>query len=250
LNLSFVPFISGVNEKSPDGENNTSLNGGIDVKYVYNNAYTVDVSLIPDFSQAQSDDEVFNLSSFEIKFDENRQFFVEGTEIFDKGGYLYTRRIGGRPINKNNFEINENEEIISNPISSNILNLVKVTGKSSTGFSIGSLNGLTAKSEAEVLNTETQEICSVQTSTLSNYNSLVLDQALKNNSSITLIKNSVLRSGKDYDANLTVLLYRWYNVKRSYTLSARKAISQQYFSEAKDEIGHEYFLFLGKVSGK
>lgn len=250
LNLSFIPFVSAVNEKSPEGENITSLNGGMDVKYVYNNAYTVDVSLIPDFSQAQSDDEVFNLSPFEIKFDENRQFFVEGAEIFDKGGYLYTRRIEGRPINKNNFEVANKEEIISNPVSANILNLVKVTGKSSTGFSIGFLNGLTAKSEAEALNTETEEIRTVQTNPLTNYNSLVLDQTLKNNSSISLINNSVLRSGKDYDANLTALLYRWYNTKRTYTLYAKKAVSQRYFSEEKDEIGHEYYLYLGKVSGK
>ena len=250
LNLSFLPFVSAINEKSPDGKNNTSLNGGMDVKYVYNNAYTVDISLIPDFSQAQSDDEVFNLSPFEIKFDENRQFFVEGTEIFDKGGYLYTRRIGGRPINKNNIEVSNNEEIISNPISSNILNLVKVTGKSSSGFSVGLLNGLTAKSEAEILNLETGESRKFLTNPLTNYNSLVLDQTLKNNSSVTLINNSVLRSGTAYDANLTALLYRWYNSKRSYTLSAKKAVSQKYFSTEKDEIGHEYSLFLGKVSGK
>lgn len=250
LNLSFIPFVSAINEKSPDGINNTTLNGGMDVKYVYNNAYTLDVSLIPDFSQAQSDDQVFNLSPFEIKFDENRQFFVEGTEIFDKGGYLYTRRIGGSPINKNKVEIAQNEGIISNPVSSNILNLVKVTGKSSTGFSIGLLNGLTAKSEAKFLNTETQEFRTVETNPLTNYNSLVLDQALKNNSSITLINNSVLRRGTDYDANLTALLYRWYNAKRTYTISAKKAVSQQYFSDEKDNIGHEYYLFLGKVSGK
>ena len=59
-----------------------------DLKYVHKNAYTLDASLIPDFSQAPSDDEVFNLSPFEVKYNENRQFFVEGTEIFDKGGIL------------------------------------------------------------------------------------------------------------------------------------------------------------------
>ena len=91
INLSFNPFVSVVDEKSPNGDSKTTFNGGLDLKYVYNNAYTLDMSLIPDFSQAPSDDQIFNLSPFEVKYNENRQFFVEGTEIFDKGSYLYTR---------------------------------------------------------------------------------------------------------------------------------------------------------------
>ena len=114
INLSFFPFVSLVNEHTPEGDSKTSFNGGLDLKYVYKNAYTLDVSLIPDFSQAPSDDQVFNLSPFEIRFDENRQFFVEGTEIFDKGGYLYTRNIGGEPINKDTIELNEEEIITEN----------------------------------------------------------------------------------------------------------------------------------------
>lgn len=249
LNISLYPFVSGVSEKSASGETKTSLNGGLDLKYVLNNAYTLDVSLIPDFSQAPSDDQILNLSPFEIQYDENRQFFVEGTEIFDKGGYLYTRRIGGTPINSR-FTTSENEEIVSNPVSSNIINLLKVTGKSSNGLSIGLLNGVTDKSEAEVLNTETGTIRTVETNPLTNYTSLVLDQSLKNNASITLVNNSVLRNGRAYDANLTALQYQWYNAKRSFSLRAKKGISQQYFSEEKNKIGHEYFLYAGKISGK
>lgn len=253
LNLSFFPFVSAVYEKSPAGETNTSINGGLDVKYVHNNAYTLDISLIPDFSQAQSDDQIFNLSPFEIKFDENRQFFVEGTEIFDKGNYLYTRRIGGTPINKDHIVTNKNEEIISNPVTANILNLIKFTGKNSNGLSIGVLNGLTAKAEAEIVNTETNELRNEQTNPLTNYNSLVLDQALKNNSSITFINNSVLRSGHDYDANLSALLGTFYTKNRTYSFQFKKAVSQAYFSsisEQENQIGHEYFGYLGKVSGK
>ncbi|GEQ86754.1 hypothetical protein ULMS_22620 [Patiriisocius marinistellae] len=256
LNLSFYPFVSVVNEKSPEGDNQTSFNGGMDVKYVHNNAYTLDVSLIPDFSQAQSDDQVFNLTPFEIKFNENRQFFIEGTELFDKGDYLYTRRIGGEPINKNDIEINEDELITSNPVSANILNLVKFTGKTASGLSIGLLNGITAKAEAEILNTETGVRRKKVTNPFTNYNSLVLDQALKNNSSVTFINNSVMRNGNFYDANLTALLGTFYTKNRTYSFRFKKAVSQQYFSaneteifEEKDIFGHEYFGYFGKVSG-
>ncbi|WP_415374371.1 DUF5916 domain-containing protein [Patiriisocius sp. Uisw_017] len=253
LNLSFNPFVSIVQEKNTAGAHKTSLNGGLDLKYVYDNAYTLDVSLIPDFSQALSDDQIFNLSPFEIRFNENRQFFIEGTEIFDKGGYLYTRRIGDTPINKNHIEITENEEITTNPITSNILNLVKFTGKTSSGLSIGLLNGITAKSEAVITNTETGETRKAETNPLTNYNALVLDQALKNNSSVTFINNSVLRNGNTYDANLSALLGTFYNKDRTYSFRFKKAVSQKYLSktsEEKNEFGHEYFGYLGKVSGK
>ena len=250
INLSLTPFTSIINEFSPNGNSKTTFNGGLDVKYVYKNAYTFDVSLIPDFSQAPSDDEIFNLSPFEIKYNENRQFFVEGTEIFNKGNYLYTRRIGGTPLNKSNINIAENEEIINNPVRSNILNLIKVTGKSNNGFSVGFLNGLTDKSEAEILNTTTQNIRKEITNPLTNYTSFVLDKTLKNNSSLTFINNTVLRNGNTYDTNFTALLYKWYNSKRTYSMYFKKAFSQKYFSNKDNLFGHEYYGYLGKVSGK
>lgn len=248
LNLSLLPFVSTVYEKGPNSNGQTSFNAGLDLKYVYDNAYTLDVSVIPDFSQAQSDDQVFNLSPFEVKFNENRQFFVEGTELFDKGRYLFTRRIGGRPVNAN-FEVGENEQIISNPVTSNILNLMKVTGKSENGFSIGVLNGVTAFAKAEIKNTETGEVREVETNPLSNYNALVFDQQLKNNSSVTLLNNSVLRSGSTYDSNFTALLYRWYNAKRTYSANFRTALSQKYGLNTGNEFGSEYFGYVSKVSG-
>ncbi len=250
LNLSFYPFVSLVNEKSPTGESKTTFNGGLDLKYVHKNAYTLDVSLIPDFSQAPSDDQVFNLSPFEIQFNENRQFFVEGTEIFDKSGYLYTRRIGGIPINKNNITLAENETLDENPITSNIINLIKFTGKSSNGLSIGILNGITDKSEATIKNVVSGETRQVTTNPFTNYNAIVLDKALKNNSSFTFVNNFVLRNGGDYDANLTALAYRWYNKKRAYTIRFQSGLSQKYYSDTDNEFGHDYYAYAGKISGK
>lgn len=253
INLSFNPFVSFVQENGADGSSNTTFSGGLDLKYVYKNAYTLDISMIPDFSQAPSDDEILNLSPFDIKYNENRQFFVEGTELFDKGNYLYTRRIGGEPIHLNNLNINENEEITKNPITSNILNLIKFTGKSEKGLAIGILNGITKKSEAIIRNNDTNTHRKIVTNPLTNYNAIVLDQTLKNNSSITLINNSVIRNGNDYDANLTAAVVKLYDKNRRYSLSFETALSQKYyskFSENKDLFGHQYDVNLKKISGK
>src|SRR5688572_31583866 len=40
--------------------------------------FTMDMTLIPDFGQVQSDNQVLNLTPFEVRFNENRSFFNEG----------------------------------------------------------------------------------------------------------------------------------------------------------------------------
>lgn len=71
--------------------------GGLDVKYGINESFTLDMTLIPDFSQVISDNLVRNLSPFEQQLTENRPFFTEGTELFNKSGTFYSRRIGSKP---------------------------------------------------------------------------------------------------------------------------------------------------------
>ena len=66
--LSFTPYISGYLEKTPDSKNLSYLaRGGLDVRYGINESYTLDMMLIPDFGQVQSDDQILNLSPFEVK---------------------------------------------------------------------------------------------------------------------------------------------------------------------------------------
>ncbi|HEX3009882.1 MAG TPA: DUF5916 domain-containing protein, partial [Bacteroidales bacterium] len=84
-----------------DFENNASpdfvYKGGMDVKYGINESFTLDMMLIPDFGQIQSDDKQLNLSPYELYYDEKRQFFTEGTELFNRAGIFYSRRIGNGP---------------------------------------------------------------------------------------------------------------------------------------------------------
>src|SRR4030095_11695463 len=78
---------------------------------------------------------------------------------------------------------------------------------------------------------------------------IVLDQSLKHNSSVTLINTNVLRSGHDYDANVTGLLFNLYNKKNMYNLYGRGYISKLYQAGNKDETGYSYKAGFGKVSG-
>src|SRR5437764_5555272 len=100
LRLSFSPYLSGGIRTSPvtNGKATEYLkSGGMDVKYGINESFTLDMTLIPDFAQVQSDNVILNLSPFEVKFDEYRPFFTEGTELFNKANLFYPRRIGATP---------------------------------------------------------------------------------------------------------------------------------------------------------
>jgi hypothetical protein len=63
----------------------------MDVKYGISESFTLDATIIPDFGQVVSDNVVNNLTPYEIKFAENRPFFTEGTELFNKAGLFYSR---------------------------------------------------------------------------------------------------------------------------------------------------------------
>ena len=85
--LFFYPYVSTVISRSTEeGFATPQLNGGMDIKYGINDAFTLDMTLIPDFSGVRSDNQVLNLSPFEVRFDEQRQFFTEGVELFNKAG--------------------------------------------------------------------------------------------------------------------------------------------------------------------
>ena len=79
LRLQFSPYFSTYVNHYPlnqPGKKNwtSSVNGGMDVKYGISQALTLDMTLIPDFGQVQSDNQVLNLTPFEVKFNENRSF--------------------------------------------------------------------------------------------------------------------------------------------------------------------------------
>jgi hypothetical protein len=81
--LFFSPYLSAYVEHFPNQSEDVSdvgfdFNGGMDVKYGINEAFTLDMVLIPDFGQVVTDNVVLNLSPFEVFFDENRPFFNEG----------------------------------------------------------------------------------------------------------------------------------------------------------------------------
>ncbi|RFZ82808.1 hypothetical protein DYU05_11630 [Mucilaginibacter terrenus] len=255
VRLAFYPYFSTYVNHYPyntAGVKNTtaSVNGGMDVKYGINDAFTLDLTLIPDFGQVQSDNKVLNLTPFEVKYNENRPFFTEGTELFNKGNLFYSRRVGGGPIHSNRAYrgLADGEEVISNPTETKLLNAFKFSGRTSKGLGIGVFNAITNSAFAVVEDKEGNKR-QVETSPVANYNIIVLDQNLKNNSAVTFINTNVTRFNKDYSADVGGFVYTLNNKKNTYKLNGYAFMSNIYGPGTPTSTGYSYEVFGGKSSG-
>ncbi|WP_240642486.1 DUF5916 domain-containing protein [Nonlabens xiamenensis] len=205
LRLNLYPYTSVVHNRFA-GENTTDYSAGLDLKYGINEAFTLDATLIPDFGQVAFDQVRLNLGPFEQTFGENRAFFNEGTDLLNKGGIFFSRRIGQTPSGFSNIELFENEDIIDNPSSAQLLNAVKVTGRTKNRLGVGVLNAITEKTEATVENSADGFRRLVVTEPFTNYNMFVLDQQFGKNSSASIANANTLRNGSFTDANVTALI--------------------------------------------
>ncbi|RNL50563.1 DUF5916 domain-containing protein [Pedobacter jejuensis] len=251
LRLSFSPYISAYANHYPaniPGVKNTTarFNGGMDVKYGINNSFTLDMTLVPDFGQVQSDNRILNLTPFEVKFNENRQFFTEGTELFNKGDLFYSKRIGSIPSYYNYTGVNSDDKIIKDQTEAKVLNATKISGRTAKGLGIGIFNAITNSMQTEVEDAN-GNLRNVETQPLTNYNILVFDQSLKNNSSATFINTNVLRQGSAYDANVSALLFNLNNKDNKYFINGGGKMS--YLRGEETSTGYSYTLRFGKQSG-
>lgn len=223
-----------------------TLKGGLDLKYGINDAFTLDMILIPDFGQTKYDDQILNLGPFEQQFNENRPFFTEGTDLFSKGNLVYSRRIGGNPINYPTAAANE--EIIDNPASVNLINALKVSGRTKNGLGVGILNAVTEKTTATIRNNDTQEMRKEVVEPLANYNVLVLDQRFRKNSSVAFVNTNVTRNGSFRDGNVSALVWDLNTKKNTYNLAGDFKYS--YINSVEDKKGINSQLNFSETSGK
>jgi len=251
LRLSFSPYLAAYANHFPANlpgikNTRTSFTGGMDVKYGINNSFTLDMTLVPDFGQVRSDNRILNLTPFEVKFNENRQFFTEGTELFNKGDLFYSKRIGSIPSYNDYSNLREGENIIKSQTEAKVFNATKISGRTAKGLGIGIFNAITKKVEIEVQDS-TGNTRNLETQPLTNYNILVFDQSLKNNSSVTFINTNVLRQGSAYDANVSAFLFNLNDAKNEYFINGGAKMS--YLKSATARTGFNYELKTGKQSG-
>jgi Domain of unknown function (DUF5916)/Carbohydrate family 9 binding domain-like len=257
LRLSFSPYVSGGYRSSPEDANGNRnkqflKSGGMDVKWGVNESFTLDATLIPDFGQVISDNVVNNLTPFDIQFKENRPFFTEGTELFNKAGIFYSRRVGRTPGGYNNVEDlvqnNNQYKVIDNPSVVPLYNAIKFSGRNKHNVGIGVFNALSRPVKAKVRNNVTGVDSVINTEALTNYNIVVVDKAFKNRSYITFTNTNVVRNGSSgQDANVTAIDVALYNKTNRYGLFISPRYSKIFGNTVYD--GFANASSFGKISG-
>ena len=254
--LFFIPYSSFyLNTKKGESSVN-EFKAGMDIKYGINDAFTLDAILVPDFGQTKFDNVELNLSAFEQIFAEQRPFFTEGTDLFSKGDLFYSRRIGSEPSTYP--DTTSDEEVINYPNTVNLLNALKISGRTKSGLGIGVLNAITEKTNAIVRkntinpdNSETISERDVVVEPLANYNVLVLDQRFNKNSSVCLVNTNVTRNGEYRDANVSALVWDLNTKKNTFNLDGDFKYSYvNELSDLEDRKGYVSSLSFGKTSGK
>lgn len=142
-NISFIPFLLG--SRNRDFVKNApavdDADAGFDAKVAVTPSLNLDITVNPDFAQVEVDQQVTNLSRFELFFPERRQFFLENSDLFGTFGFrnvnpFFSRRIGlGRNVN--------NGENVKVPIIAG----TRLSGRINKDWRIGLLNMQTNKSD-------------------------------------------------------------------------------------------------------
>lgn len=101
-NISIIPYIAGStskdNEATPSNWQN-DFQAGFDAKVGVTPSLNLDLTFNPDFSQVEVDQQVINLTRFEYRFPERRNFFLENSDLFSRAGLsevrpFFSRRVG------------------------------------------------------------------------------------------------------------------------------------------------------------
>ena len=154
--LEILPYVASnsrlVGERDPgdpfSGGANLTGRVGADVKLGLGSNLTLEATVDPDFGQVEADPAEVNLSAFETFFDERRPFFVEGANLLtgNVNNYFYSRRIGAAPTGR------ATGEFVDFPGTTTILGAAKLTGRLSSGTSIGMLGAVTDEESARIFN--------------------------------------------------------------------------------------------------
>jgi hypothetical protein len=128
-NISFIPYVSGSASQDFSVNKNITWEGkaGFDGKVALSSSLNLDLTVNPDFSTVEVDQQQTNIRRFELFFPERRQFFLENSDLFSEFGFrrsqvFFSRRIG---------------------LASPLLFGARLSGQIGSGLRIGLLNAQT-----------------------------------------------------------------------------------------------------------
>lgn len=102
-----IPYVAGSTHRDYETEEgqkgySQELDAGLDAKIAITSSLNLDLTVNPDFSNADVDQQVTNLTRFSIFFPERRNFFLENGDIFSNFGGWQIQPFFSRTIGLNN----------------------------------------------------------------------------------------------------------------------------------------------------
>ena len=195
--ITIIPYINLLKSNNFEiGRKTNDFQYGGDGRIYIGTGLNLDVTINPDFSQIEVDDQIINLTRFALRLPEKRQFFIQNSDLFSGFGDIYenqpffTRRIG------------VTKDINGNTIQNKIHAGIRLSGKLTNKLRVGLLNMQTAEDEMNLIPSNNNTVLSFQQSIFSKSNFKFLfinrQKTSKNNSLLNQDKyNRVL--GFDYN---------------------------------------------------
>ena len=185
-NISLIPYSANNLSKVNTNPQNNNLKIGGDLKFNLTSALNLDVTVNPDFSQAEVDQQVTNLDRFELFFPERRQFFLENADLFSNFGYktirpFFSRRIG---------------------LNTTIIGGIRMSGNLDKNWRLGVMDIQTQKDKSQDLSAENFGVFTLQRKVLdrSNINFIFINKQKINHSEKSKINNRYNRNiGLEYN---------------------------------------------------
>ncbi len=178
--VSIIPYVNSLVGRDYESKDNVSdFKFGGDARLTVKNSLNLDLTINPDFSQVEVDQQVTNLTRFEIGLPERRQFFIENADLFNDFGdnrdanAFFSRRIGIAT------------DLDDNNIQNDIIAGLRLSGKVSDDLRIGILSMQTSEDLTNEIASSNNAVVTAQLKTFS-----------RSNISVMFINKQVT---KDYD---------------------------------------------------
>ena len=227
VRLFFYPYVQSSINLQKGVKPANYYTAGMDLKYGLSSSFTLDASLIPDFGQVAFDNVELNLGPFEQEFSENRAFFTEGATLFkiaddDMGGgsFFYSRRIGEK-VSLDDDLLENDEQLLNFDETPQLLNTIKVTGTTNKNLSIGFLNAITDKVDAEIQNSSSNQRRKQTIQPLVNYNVISLSQQLLNDYSSISVLNTNKTGGDGLYGNNVAFVADLFDDNRDFNIKVK-----------------------------
>jgi hypothetical protein len=141
------------------------------------------------------------------------------------------------------------EKITNNPDLTQVINATKISGRNRNGLGIGVFNGMTTNTWAEAQDTLTGSTRRISTQPFTNYNVLVFDQNLKNQSYITLINTNYWTPDWKYNTNVTGTETKLMNKTNTFAFKGMLNMSQIYQGTGTPTLGYTTLLNIYRPGG-